>query len=274
VHDQELTLRLADASGASCTNEELAPMFSFPSELTEWSFNPLGDARGTLRVSVWTRDTDAIRRGLGPEVSALRDTLAPHAEYEGLGFAYRADAPPTMRWWALANHDETMAAAAANAWPQDREEQTALLASTGGPHTCTAVGIEDGPAPRRTIYASLRSPAAALRVLELASVTVSKEANLFWKGIVGLVPGGRPWPKLWVGRSFGLGGGWKFYYFARGDEYRRSDEVLLDAIGAGPQLMKSWRLLRDDSPGPVVQLIGLTCRGDAAPTFTAYLARR
>jgi hypothetical protein len=149
-----------------------------------------------------------------------------------------------------------------------------LLAASGGPHTCTAVGIESGPTPRRTLYALLASPSHALRVLEHAGITVSKEANLFWKGIVGLEPGGRPWPKLWVGRSLGGDGGWKFYYFARGDEYRRTDEVLLDAIGAGPQLMKAWHTLRADTASSVVQLIGLTCRADAPPSFTAYLARR
>src|SRR5690606_35904321 len=105
------------------------------------------------------------------------------------------------------------------------------------------------------------------------AVTVSRPVNLFWKGLLGLEPGGRSWPKVWVGRSIGEGGGWKFYYFARGDELRRTDEVLLDAIGAGPELAASWQLMRSITSGPWIQLIGLTIPEGGPRSFTAYLAR-
>ncbi|HWU89242.1 MAG TPA: hypothetical protein VN253_18375, partial [Kofleriaceae bacterium] len=157
------------------------------------------------------------------------------------------------------------------AWPQHAGELERLLAATGGPRTCAGAGIEG--AQRQTVYAEVRTPEAAVRVAELARVRVTRATNLFFKGILGLEPGGRPWPKVWVGRSLGPGGGWKFYYFARGDELRRTDQVLLGAISAGPEQQEPWRLLRSIAPGPWIQLVGLTVPEDGPPSFTAYLAR-
>jgi hypothetical protein len=274
MDDRELTLRLAAAAGVAVDAAQLAPLFDAAPELTEWSINPASDRRGTLRVSVWTRDRDAGAAALeriAPELRATREQLLGD-DYEGIGLALRSpDARPSPRWWALATDGERMAARARAAWPAHGGELDRLLAATGGPRTCAGAGVEGGD--RRTIYAELRSPAAALRVLELARVTVSRAANLFWKGILGLEPCGRPWPKVWVGRSIGVAGGWKFYYFARGDELRRTDEVLLEAIAAGPELLASWRLLASVTPGPWIQLIGLTIPEGGSPAFTAYLAR-
>jgi hypothetical protein len=276
MDDRELTLRIAAAAGVGLDAAQLAPLFEVVPELTEWSINPGADRRGTLRVSVWTRDRPAGAAALArfaPELAATRAALIGD-DYEGLGLALRTDGRETMtspRWWALATDGERMAARARAAWPEHADEVDRLLAATGGPWTCVAAGVEG--AARRTIYAELRRPDAAIRVLELARVAVSRPTNLFWKGILGLEPGGRPWPKVWVGRSIGAGGGWKFYYFARGDELRRSDEVLLDGIGAGPELAAAWRVLRSVGPGPWIQLIGLTISEDGAPSFTAYLAR-
>ncbi|MDQ3368468.1 MAG: hypothetical protein M3680_23830, partial [Myxococcota bacterium] len=147
---------------------------------------------------------------------------------------------------------------------------------------CTAVGIEARTAGgadagddhrRHTIYARLGDPASAVRVLEAARVPVTAAANLFWKGICGLEPGGRAWPKVWAGRSLGTDGGWKFYYFARGDELRRTDAVLLAAVRAAPALHAAWQQLSAATGGPCVQLIGLTIRDHQPPAFSVYLAR-
>jgi hypothetical protein len=273
MDDRELTQRLAAASGVAASAAQLAPLFDLAPDLTEWSINPASDRRGTLRVSVWTRDRGAgaaALERLAPELCATRARLIGD-DYEGLGLALRTGEPATVRWWALATDGARMAARARAAWPEHAGEIDHLLAATGGPRTCAGAGVED--ARRKTIYAELRRPEAALRVLELAQVRVSRAANLFWKGLLGLEPGGRPWPKVWVGRSIGDGGGWKFYYFARGDELRRTDEVLLAAIAAGPELEASWRLLGAVTPGPWVQLIGLTIPEGGEPSFTAYLAR-
>jgi hypothetical protein len=273
TEDRDLTLRLAAAAGVAVDEARLAPLFDLAPDLTEWSINPAADRRGTLRVSTWTRDRAAgaaqLAR-LAPELAAVRARLVGD-DHEGLGLALRAGGPPSARWWALATDGEAMAARAGAAWPEHAGELDRLLAAAGGPWTCVGAGVEGER--RQTIYAELRRPDAALRVLELARVEVSRAANLFWKGLLGLEPGGRPWPKVWVGRSLGDGGGWKFYYFARGDELRRTDRVLLAAIAAGPELEAAWQLLRSVAPGPWVQLVGLTIPDGGEPSFTAYLAR-
>lgn len=287
MDDRALTGRLAEAAGVAVDAAQLAALFEMSPELTEWSLNPAADRRGALRVSAWTRDRAAGAAAMArvaPVIAPTRAALlgADGGDYEGWGLALRAGGPASARWWVLPSDGAPLAARAREAWPAQAGEIDRLLAATGGPRTCAGAGVEAGVegAARRTIYAELRTPQLAVRVLELARVAVSRAANLFWKGICGLEPGGRPWPKVWVGRSLGRGGGWKFYYFARGDEHRRSDAVLLDAIGAGPELLAARGVLGAEGPGPWVQLVGLTILdGDepgAAPgaaTFTAYLAR-
>ena len=279
MDDRELLRDLAAAAGLPVDEAALEALYETAPELTEWSINPAADRRGTLRVSVWTRDRDAGATALdqlAPELCATRARLLGD-DYEGLGLALRGEGAASARWWALATDGEQMAARARAAWPAHAGEIDRLLEAAGGPWTCVGAGLESNgeeAGARQTIYAELRSAPVAIRVLELAGVTVSRAANLFWKGILGLEPGGRPWPKVWVGRSIGAAGGWKFYYFARGDELRRSDEVLLDAIGAGPELLMAWQILRSVGPGPWIQLIGLTIPEGGSPSFTAYLARR
>jgi hypothetical protein len=203
----------------------------------------------------------------------MREALVSD-DFEGVGLALRSEGPSSFRWWTLADDGEALAANACRAWPEQAEVIEAVLGATGGARTCAAVGVELGAAgERRTVYAELRTPESALRVLELAKVVVSQPANLFWKGIVGLEPGGRRWPRVWVGRSVGPTGGWKFYYFARGDELRRSDAVLLDAAAASPEARDVWTRLCAATGKPCVQLIGLTIPDGGAPSFTTYLAR-
>jgi hypothetical protein len=275
MDDRELTRQLAGAVGVDAP-AELATLFDLGPELVEWSINSGPDPRGALRVSAWTRDRGraaAALARLAPGHVATREQLLDD-DYEGLGLALRAGSPPSVRWWALADEGVRMADKARAHWSAHEGAIEALLAAVGGPHACTAVGIEASARHRReTVYVRLATPAAAIRVLELAAVPVTKATNLFWKGICGLEPGGRPWPKVWAGRSFGSDAGWKFYYFARGDDHRRTDEVLLAAIDAPPALRHAQELVRAVTSGPCVQLLGLTIRTGRAPTFTVYLAR-
>jgi hypothetical protein len=274
--DRELTVRLATVTGVD--PGDLDPLFTLPSKLTEWSVNAGDDPRGALRVSVWTDDRDAagaVVDQVAPAIRADRDRLIG-GELEGLGLAFHRGAPPTFRWWELADDGDALAARVTGCWPEHADAAGALFDLGGGPYTCAAVGVEvAGTRRRATVYAEVRSAAACLRILEHARVPVTRATNLLFKGILGIAPGGRSWPKVWVGRSVGDAGGWKFYYFARGDEARRTDPVLLDAIDAGPALLESWRILGEVYPGPRVQLLGLTLRDDgSAPSWTAYLAGR
>lgn len=298
MDDHALTIQLAAAAGVTAPKAELAALFELEPELVEWSVNDRGgaaeaaegregavgdesagrgDPRGTLRVSAWTRDrarAEKVLARLAPDYVDLRQQLVAE-DYEGLGLALREGEAASVRWWSLTEDGVGMAERARECWPDRAAEMSSFLRAAGGDHTCVAVGLEASAAhQRQTLYARLADPAAAIRVLELAAVKVSQAANLFWKGLCGLEPGGRPWPKVWAGRSFGTDGGWKFYYFARGDELRRTDEVLLAAIGAGPALRRARELLHGATGQPCVQLVGLTIRDGVAPAFTAYLARR
>lgn len=276
MSDREITLELAAATRVTLSPTALDPLFALAPELIEWSINSASDHRGTLRVSAWTRDRVRAERELARIAPALATTRAQLVgdDYEGVGLALKTDSSTTLRWWALTGDGPALVERIRAAWPAHTVALDELLAATG-PSSCVAVGVEAGAdgIDRRTIYARLADPAATVRVLELAKVPASRAANLFFKGICGLEPGGRSWPKVWVGHSLGIGGGWKFYYFARGDELRRTDDVLLEAIAAGPELRDAHRALRAHTAGPCVQLLGLTQREDTA-TFTAYLAKQ
>jgi hypothetical protein len=277
MDDRALTSLLAAAAHVQASPDELDAVFAVRPALTEWSLNPAADRRGALRVSLWTKDRPAavgVVERFAPALLPIRDALVGE-ELEGVGLALRGAGPSSFRWWTFADDGAALAARARRAWPADVATTDAVLGAAGGAHTCAAVGVEvTATGERHTIYAELRTPASAIQVLELAAVPVSQPANLFWKGIVGLEPGGRPWPRVWVGRSVGPAGGWKFYYFARGDELRRTDEVLLDAVSAGPDTREVWAHLRGAVGGPCVQFVGITFPDDrGAPSFTTYLAR-
>jgi hypothetical protein len=295
MDDRALTEELAVAARVQVTRAELDALFSFTPASTEWSMNAAADRRGALRTSLWTKDRGAaaaIVERFAPWFGEAREALVGQ-DFEGVGLALRRDARSSFRWWALADEGAVLAERARGVWPEQAEMIDALLAATGGPQTCAAVGVEiaahgtqgigddvraggerGAGGERRTFYAELRTPESALRVLELARIVVSQPANLFWKGMLGLEPGGRPWPRVWVGRSVGPGGGWKFYYFARGDELRRTDEVLLDAVSASEELRAVWTRLRATTHKPCVQLIGLTSVTGSSPSFTTYFSRR
>ncbi|MEO8840152.1 MAG: hypothetical protein ABI591_28995 [Kofleriaceae bacterium] len=278
MDDFATTMQLAATMNLPTPGPELASLFELAPELVEWSINSVSDPRGTLRVSAWTRDRWRAARALellAPERTSIRETLVDSEEYEGVGLALRSGEPPSVRWWSFASEGHDMAERARVAWPAHAPMMDELFATVGATHACTAVGLESsGDHQRETIYARLGDAAAAIRVLELAQVPVSRASNLFWKGLCGLEPNGRTWPKVWVGRSLGAHSGWKFYYFARGDELRRTDEVLLAAVEAGPELRASWQALRGVvQDQPCIQLIGLTIPDGLAPAFTVYLGR-
>lgn len=271
-------MQLATAMNVPAPGTELASLFELEPELVEWSLNSVSDPRGTLRVSAWTRNRWRAARALellAPDRTSIREMLVDPEEYEGIGLALRSGEPPSVRWWSFASDGHDMAMRARIAWPAHVAMIDELFATVGSVHACTAVGLENSQGHQReTIYARLGDAAAAIRVLELARVPVSRASNLFWKGLCGLEPNGRTWPKVWVGRSIGAHPGWKFYYFARGDELRRTDEVLLAAVEAGPELQASWQTLRAAMPNqPCIQLIGLTIPDGLPPAFTVYLGR-
>lgn len=280
MDDRALTEELLGAAGLPVHGAELDALFGCRPALTEWSLNATADPRGALRVSVWTKDRGAaaaVVEKLQPRFGATREALVGD-DFEGMGLSVRGG-PSSFRWWTLADDGEALAEKARRTWGDIGDVIDGLLAAAGGPYTCAALGVEiaalstPGVPQRRTIYAELRSPASALRVLEHAKIVVSQPANLFWKGIVGLEPGGRPWPRVWAARSVGAGGGWKFYYFARGDDLRRTDAVLLDAASASPPSRAVWTRLCETASQPCVQLIGLTLPDVGSPSFTIYLSR-
>jgi hypothetical protein len=277
VDDRQRTLALAAAVGVALRDDDLAPLYAMPVALTEWSINDVDDPRGALRVSVWTED----HRGAGDVVARLAPAFAGDRErllgddVEGIGLALRTGSPTTLRWWTLANDGDALARRARAFWPERAAVLDQLWRAAGGDYTCCALGVELGDRPRATAYAQVRTPHALVRLLELAAIPVSRRANLFVKGVLGVEPGGRPWPKVWVGRALDTDA-WKLYYFARGDDHRRSDAVLLDAIDAGPHMMDAWRTLAASDPAQPawIQLLGLRAGGGASPRWTAYLAAR
>jgi hypothetical protein len=293
VHDAELTLRLGAALGIELDRPALETMFrGLEPILTEWSINATDDPRGHLRLGSWVAPGnaalgEAMRELGGPGCVELARQV-PHDDLEGIGLAFRAAARPCFRWWQLARPGagEGLFAAARAAWDDSgvpAAEMDELAERCGGPRRATALGIEavDGDVVRRTVYFSVLSAWTAVRLLERIGVFATTPAQQFFRGLLGM--DGRAahgWPKLWIGRSFGQGGGWKFYWFGRGDLAPPSDAALLDLIDAGPGARAAYAALAADTTAgaPLVQLVGLTFRDgappDAPPGWTLYLARR
>jgi len=272
--DRALTLDLAAAAGVAADPARLAPLFDLGPALTAWSPGAAPGGRAALRVSVWTHDRAAAAAALERLAPELRDTRARLVGdgLEGLGLALRADGAASPRWWALARDGEQMAVRARIAWSAHAGELERLFAATGGPWTCAGVGV-DADARRQTVYVRLPSPDAASGVLELARVPASSDAlRVFWTELLELEAEGRPWPELWAARSLGAESGWRLYYFLRDDKLRRDDAAVLDAIGASPELLMSWQLLRSFAPGPWIQLVTLAIPDGGPPSFTVSLA--
>ena len=293
MHDAELTLRLAAALGIDIDRPALETLFrGLEPTLTEWSINAADDPRGSLRFGSWVAPGDAalgeaVRTLGGPACVALTSQV-PHDDLEGVGLGFRAGARPCFRWWQLARPGagEGLFAAARAAWggsdvpAADLDE---LSEQCGGPRRATALGIEavDGHMIRRTVYFNVLSAWAAVKILERIGALSTLPAQQFFRGLLGMNgDAAQGWPKVWIGRSFGRGGGWKFYWFARGALERPDDAALLDLVGAGPGAREAYAALAADSAAgaPLVQLVGLTFRDDAPPetppTWTLYLARR
>lgn len=293
MDDAALTLGLGAALGLEVDQAALDTLFrGLEPILTEWSINAADDPRGHLRFGSWVEPGNpalagAVRALGGPACARLASQV-PHDDLEGVGLGFRAGARPRFRWWQLARPGagEGLFAAARAAWSASDAEAADLddLAERcGGPRRATALGIEasDGALVRRTVYFSVLSAWTAVRVLERVGAVATAPARRFFRDLLGIDGGAaRGWPKVWIGRSFGPGGGWKFYWFARGAVARPSDAALLDLVGAGPDAHAAYAAFAADMPAgaPLAQLVGLTFRDhappDAPPTWTLYLARR
>ncbi len=265
--------------------------------LTEWSLNPADDPRGQLRFGSWVHSGSAalsalVKRLGGPACAELA-SQAPHDDLEGVGLGFRAGAEPSFRWWQLSRpgHGERLfdvAQSLAGA-DVDRAALDDLAACCGGPRRTTALGVEadDGALVRHTVYFSVLSAWTAVRVVERIGALPTDPARRFFRELLGIGGGddeddddnARRWPKVWIGRSLGRGGGWKFYWFARGAAVRPSDDALLDLVEAGPDARAAFAAFRSQAEAsPAVQLVGLTFRDGAssttAPSWTLYLASR
>jgi hypothetical protein len=291
VHDAELTLRLGAALGIELDRPVLDTLFrGLAPVLTEWSINAADDPRGHLRFGSWVAPGDAALaeavRALGGPACVELAQQVPHDDLEGVGLAFRAGARPCFRWWQLCRPGagEGLLAAARSAWGETvpAAELDELSEICGGARRASALGIEavDGDVVRRTVYFSVLSPWVAVRLLERIGAVSTAPAQRFFRDLLGMDGGAqRGWPKVWIGRSVGHGGGWKFYWFARGDLARPTDSELLDVVGAGPGARAAHAAFAAETPAtPLIQLVGLTFPGgapaDAPPTWTLYLARR
>lgn len=283
MSDLERTTLVASALGIPAPRDRLQALFdTVPPALVEWSVNALDDPRAGLRVTSFSEDRAAVRAALshfeaGPCLSV--QLQLPDEGMEGVGLALSANAPPRVRWYRFAPVADgaRLADAAALALPELLAAREQLHAACGSANLCTCLGMEadDAGAMRSTLYFHVTGARVAIALLEQIGVLPTLEANLFFKGLLGLDPARRrPWPKVWVGRSVGAAGGWKFYYFARGELDRPSDEVLLDAVAAGPPVRAAFRALSPER-GPRVQLLGITFPDDGSnPRWTVYLADR
>ncbi|GAB4539834.1 MAG: hypothetical protein Tsb0020_53380 [Haliangiales bacterium] len=261
--------------------------------LTEWSLNPADDPRGQLRFGSWVHPGSAalsalVKRLGGPACAELA-SRAPHDDddLEGVGLGFRAGARPSFRWWQLSRpghgerlFDVAQSLASADA---DRAALDDLATCCGGPRRMCALGVESdgGALVRHTVYFSVLSAWTAVRVVERIGALPTDPARRFFRELLGVGDDDdkRRWPKVWIGRSVGRGGGWKFYWFARGAAVRPSDDALLDLVEAGPGARAAFAAFRSEAAAsPAVQLVGLTFRDGAsaaaAPSWTLYLASR
>ena len=283
ARDIRLTGELATIAGAPAPPQATALLDALEPALTEWSLNDEGDPRGALRFGSWTGDhacAEQVLRAHGQERACELRARLPLDDMEGLGLAWSAGRPATFRWWLLAPSDGTALCDAVVNGCAELADATRALAAPCSAARCTAVGLElgleDGALLRSTIYFAVYDPRTAIAVLERIGCPPSPPARAFFQGLCGLDPERRrPWPKVWVGRSVGVGGGWKVYYFARGDVPRPGDDALLALASAADVVRRAAACVRAAGAGSAVQLLGLTfLEGAPEPTWTPYLALR
>lgn len=284
------TSALAEALGLRVHAEALDTLAAeAPPELVEWSVNPRGDNRGRLRATLWSEDLAAanrLRARLLP--TSVRDALEglPEDGMVGYGFAWSPQGR-AARWYQLPSMGRggALAQAAAARFPELAEPARLLAERCGGWAQCQGLGLEADEAGlrRATIYYRLKGPEVLLELLTQQGIPASPRARLLIEGVMGVsraTP--RPWPKAWIARSVGDGGGWKLYYFARRDPLRAPDEALLDAVEASAALRAARDRLAALCPpvapklgaAGLVQLLGLRLGDERPPTWTVYLAPR
>jgi hypothetical protein len=288
----ETTSKLASSLGIPADTRLLDSLdAALEPSLVEWSVNDPRDGRGHLRLTLWTDQEASARRGVAllPADCRELDARLPRAGETGAGLAYSASGA-TVRFYRLCpvGSGEPLLAAAIAAVPELAPDGERLAAICGA-WNAAAIGTESTfeRRIRSTLY--LRVPHADALGRAIAIAGFEDEARLArLQGV--LTAGGRAWPKVWIGRSVGAGGGWKIYYFARRDLDRPTDEALLEVAEASPAVWAAHRALVDTPVDPrsipkkkrpvlagVVQLLGLT-RGDgpenaaAPPRWTIYLA--
>ena len=254
--------------------------------LTEWSLNGDANVRGRLRYGSWTENPTACERALehlgAGGIQALRSAIrGTGSEAIGMGLSPRS--AQRLRWWRLVEDDEggAMAQDILAYEPSLQSDYDLMVAATGHADWCCAVGCAsvDGAVSRSTLYFELPTPASVLPILEHIGCPASLRANQFFRGLLGLDKGRRlPWPKVWVGRSVGAGGGWKFYYFARKEPTRVSDDVLIGLCGETNRTpYNCFRRVAcgEDTATPVIQIVGLSFldgHSHDMPHWTMYLA--
>ena len=254
--------------------------------LTEWSINGDASVRGRLRYGSWTNDPTACERALdhlgAGGIQAMRSAICGRGS-EAIGFGLAPRTKQRLRWWRLVEGEEgrAMAEDVVAYEPLLDSDYELMARATGHPDWCSAVGCAsiDGQVSRTTLYFELPTPESVVPILEHIGCPPSLRANQFFRGLLGLDKGRRrPWPKVWVGRSVGAGGGWKFYYFARKEPTRVSDELLIRLSGETNRTpYNCYRRVAcgDDTRTPVIQIVGLSIldgRVAQAPHWTLYLA--
>ena len=277
-----MTAALAELAGTPLPKTIANELEALAPSAVEWSVNA-DQRRGRLRVAAWSSDVarvDAALARLGePRAREWHHRCAAAATVEsrrqaatGIGWQLAADEPARARWWQLAPLSDGAAlyATALASAPELRGPGEALVALTGSSSRCVAVGAElaNGEVARATLYFELLAPALAVELLGHLRIPPSPRARSFFAEL-------ESWTQIWVARSVGRHGGWKFYRFLRNESARPDDAALLDQLDAGAVRPFVTCAREMCGASDIVQIAGITFfeadRG-GTPQLTLYLA--
>ncbi len=284
------TLRIAHSLGIEPGAALHDGPWSTGGGLTEWSLNARDDVRGALRFGTWFDADDPgvrefVSRRMGQEIAALRDGL-PSPESEGVGLAFRPGRAATTRWWQLVRDGEGDAFWQKALSLRREFDQLMPLVDRIGPERAVAVGAESeaGVLTRLTLYLACPTPRIALETFAWFGIEANEDIRRFVYDLVGwngVVEGTRPWPKIWIGKSFipfqkdsgrSAGLGLKLYYFVRGMDQPPSEDELMRYAGASETLIPTWRA--EARLGHACRIVGLTLPVSGGARWTIYLASR